>query len=166
MTEREAFDAAIAAVFAHEGIDADDPADRGGRTRFGISQAAYPGVDIASLTLEDAKAIYYRGYWERPRINELPWPISGKALDVAVHCGAGMAIKMLQVALCRASHWVNCDGKVGPQTIAACKAVPADRLLAEYCGVQRRHYERIIERDPTQEKFRRGWMRRAEWKPQ
>ena len=57
------FDDAMDVVLEHEGGPVSDPDDLGGTTNYGISQAAHPEVDIASLTLEDAKYIYLSDYW-------------------------------------------------------------------------------------------------------
>jgi len=39
------------------------PADPGGETKYGISKAEYPDLDIAGLTLQQAAAIYLKDYW-------------------------------------------------------------------------------------------------------
>lgn len=57
------FQSAFDMVIGTEGGYVNDPADPGGETRFGISKRAYPDLDIASLTLEQAKDIYLRDYW-------------------------------------------------------------------------------------------------------
>jgi len=46
------FDPAVAKTLIREGGArfTDNPDDRGGATKYGISQRAYPGVDIPSLT--------------------------------------------------------------------------------------------------------------------
>ena len=64
------FDTAFANVIGLEGGYTDDPRDRGNwtggtvgqgklrGTKYGISAAAFPTLDIANLTLDAAKAIY------------------------------------------------------------------------------------------------------------
>lgn len=59
MSFQQAFEMAIGS----EGGYVNDPQDPGGETKFGISKRAYPDLDIASLTLEQAKGIYLRDYW-------------------------------------------------------------------------------------------------------
>ena len=54
---------AIDRVLIHEGGDADDPRDPGGRTRWGISQRTYPTLDIRRLTRTEAIALYRRDFW-------------------------------------------------------------------------------------------------------
>ena len=41
-----------------------DAADASGETKYGISSRSYPAIDIASLTLEDAKAVYRLDFWD------------------------------------------------------------------------------------------------------
>ena len=48
------FDKALALVLHHEGPFSSDPRDPGGPTKFGISQRAYPSLDIPNLTAEAA----------------------------------------------------------------------------------------------------------------
>ena len=71
-------------VVGEEGGFTADPTDSGnwtggapGRgecrgTRWGISAAAYPLLDIARLQLTDAQAIYRRDYWDRLQGDALP----------------------------------------------------------------------------------------------
>ena len=51
-----------------EGGYSDDPDDRGGKTKFGITEATarrlgYKG-DMKDLTLDQAKKLYYDHYWK------------------------------------------------------------------------------------------------------
>jgi hypothetical protein len=48
------FDEAVKMVLKHEGGYVNHPSDPGGETNFGISKRAYPEVDIANLTEEEA----------------------------------------------------------------------------------------------------------------
>src|SRR5215468_2796972 len=61
------FDLAVAKTLIREGGArfTDNPDDRGGATKYGISQRAYPNEDIANLTEDQAKAIYKQDYWDR-----------------------------------------------------------------------------------------------------
>ena len=69
------FDQAFDRLNGHEGAFSDDPKDpgnwTGGRvnvgelkgTKYGIAANTYGDLDIKSLTLDDAKKIYYRDWW-------------------------------------------------------------------------------------------------------
>jgi len=77
-------DQAFAIVVGHEGSFDRTSADPGnwtaGRvgsgelrgTKYGISAAAYPSLDIEDLTLADAKAIYQRDYWSQINADRMP----------------------------------------------------------------------------------------------
>lgn len=81
------FERAVGFVLAHEGGYSNNPADPGGETKYGISKRAYPNLNIAALTEDDAKTIYYRDYWEPSGAAELPLPLSAAVLDTAVNQG-------------------------------------------------------------------------------
>lgn len=111
------FDTCLAAVLHWEGGYVDDPRDPGGETRFGISRRAYPDVDIATLTAEQAGAIYHRDYWQVCQCDALPPALAMLVFDGAVNQGTGAAIRMLQAAA-----KVPEDGAMGPRTIAAARS--------------------------------------------
>ncbi|GIW22249.1 MAG: hypothetical protein KatS3mg068_1256 [Candidatus Sericytochromatia bacterium] len=52
------FDIAISKTLKWEGGYVNDPKYPGGETKFGISKAFYPTLDIKNLTLQKAKEIY------------------------------------------------------------------------------------------------------------
>jgi lysozyme family protein len=108
----DAFEAAFALVVGVEGGYVKDGADPGGATKFGISARSHPDVDIARLTLEDAKAIYARDYWARNRCGEMPWRWGLALFDGSVN--QGEVVPLLQRALRTVE-----DGFIGPETMAA-----------------------------------------------
>jgi lysozyme family protein len=60
------FDVAVAYLIENEtGGRADGglTTDQGGLTKWGISQKAYPDLDIKNLTRENAVALYRKDYW-------------------------------------------------------------------------------------------------------
>ena len=147
------FDEAIGVVLEHEGGYVNDPADPGGETRYGISKRSYPDVDIASLSLEGAKAIYRRDFWRYDKVEDQL--VATKIFDMAVNMGPVPAHRIVQQAC-----GIQTDGAFGPGTTAAVNARGA-ALLAELRARAAVHYARIIIRTPTSEKYLLGWMRRA-----
>lgn len=105
------FESAFALVVSVEGGASHDLSDPGGATKFGISQRAYPALDIARLTLEEAKALYRRDYWDAHRCGLMPWAWALAVFDGAVN--QGDAVTLLQRALGTAQ-----DGVVGAETLA------------------------------------------------
>jgi lysozyme family protein len=165
MSDRERFDQLIGAVLEHEGGLADDPDDPGGITKYGISLRSYPhlGRDgIRNLTVEQARDIYYRDWWQRLRCGEIQDDrIAQKLLDTCINVGAMTGVRILQRALCDVGQPVSIDGLIGPQTIGAANRADSVQLLAAMRYHQTMHYKRLIERNPKLAKFERGWMARA-----
>jgi lysozyme family protein len=144
-----AFDQAFAFVIGVEGAETNDPSDPGGLTRWGVAQNYHPEVDVASLTLEGARAIYRAEYWDACQCDEFPPPLALAIFDCSVNQGVTTAIKLLQRAL-----RVDADGVVGPDTIAAAGGVVTDDLLIEFLSHRANRY---ADGNP---KYRRGWFMR------
>ncbi len=110
------FDRAVAYVIKKEGGSqlVDNPHDKGGLTRYGISQQAYPDVDILNLRLDQAREIYRRDYWNPIHGEDLPWPLALLTFDAAVMSGVKRAVRWLQLIV-----ETTPDGVVGPKTINA-----------------------------------------------
>lgn len=85
------FEQAFKIVVGEEGGYVNDPRDPGGETKFGISKRAYPNLDIAQLTLEQAQQIYLRDYWDECGCDAMPWERALCVFDMAVNQGQGAA---------------------------------------------------------------------------
>lgn len=159
------FDRAFGVVLGSEGGFTKDPRDAGnwtgGRvgqgqlrgTRHGISAASYPQLDIATLTPDDARAIYRRDYWDRLRADELPPSLALLAFDAAVNCGVTRSARWLQSAV-----GAHPDGAVGPRTLLAVQARGHDRdgICAEMLAARLLFMSNL----PTWPTFGPGWARR------
>lgn len=162
------FDKAFQHVIGIEGGYVNDPTDRGGETKYGISKRAYPHLDIKNLSLEKAKKIYYRDYWKKSGAEKaLIYKLAEELFDTGVNMGTGIARKFLQEALnlmnrnARNFPDLVVDGIIGPATISAYKKVD-DRVLVKVLnGLQFCRYKLICERDSSQEKYFNGWMKRV-----
>jgi len=146
-----AFDQAIDIVLGHEGGFADNPADKGGVTRFGISSRAHPEIDVKSLTLDDAKRIYRAEYWDRIHGDDLDPALALVTFDAAVNNGVVTALRWLQRAL-----GVTADGKIGPETLAAARKADPEQVLVDLHAL-RIHFMASL---PGWTKFGRGWSKR------
>ncbi|KAG0289155.1 hypothetical protein BGZ98_003956, partial [Dissophora globulifera] len=127
-----AFDEAFDHTVSLEGGYSNHRADRGGATKFGITEAVahengYTGP-MESLPLEKAKEIYQRRYWNPLRldaISVISHPIALKLFDVGVNMGIGTAGKFLQRTLNVLNRQqadyadMTVDGAIGPTSIAA-----------------------------------------------
>lgn len=111
-------------IIEREGGLTDDPRDRGGLTKWGISQRAYPELDIATLTRAEAAKIYERDYLRRYKLHELSNVQNAEIVcDWIVNCGP-IVLKTLQRVL-----KVTPDGQVGVQTLRAIDAARPKTLL-------------------------------------
>ena len=163
----------------HEGCFHQHPADRGGATRFGITEAVarangYQGA-MERLPREQAEAIYRRLYWLRPRFDEvatLTPAVAAELFDTGANMGPSVAATFLQRALTALNRNgrdypdLVLDGQVGPATIAALAAFLAVRgqapgeavLLRALEALQGERYLRLAERRPANEAFLYGWL--------
>jgi len=140
----------LEAVLAEEGGLSNIRKDPGGLTKYGISQRAYPTLNIAALTVEQAKAIYQRDYWNPINGDNLPTGLDLTLFDSAINQGPVTAIQLLQHAL-----QIKADGRLGPITLAASfKAMP--NLLDDFDAERALRYEF----NRNEEVFGRGWYRR------
>lgn len=137
----DTFDRAFALTVGVEGGLTTDPKDRGNwttgvigkgeckGTKYGISAMSYPSLDIANLTLDQAKAIYQKDYWTSIRADLLPTPAAIVLFDYAVNSGPGGKIELMQTSAGLVGK--NVDGEVGPTTLAAIAAMGGPKLAAE-----------------------------------
>lgn len=144
-------------------------ADSGGATAYGITwptlkNAYKAGIvshdDICKLTIDEAKAIYRKNFWERYGWEELTWPVCLCCLDCCINHGRFASI--LQRAILDCGQPVVVDGKFGAKTFTALKACPPMTLAKAIYIQRKKYYEKIVARNPSQKVFLKGWMRRAD----
>lgn len=156
------FNAAIPLILKHEGGYVNDPADAGGETKYGISKRTYPNVDIKNLTVDQAKAIYYKDWWMTGPYESLSYSaLATKVFDTAINVGASRAYKFLQEAANAVGAKLVVDGAIGPKSIAAINSLDGAAVLAQFRREQEDFYLQLIERKPSQIKFKKGWITRA-----
>lgn len=150
-----------------------DPIDPGGTTKFGISQRAYPSLNIEELTHEQAAEIYRKDYWLKGRCDQLPDPVNIAHMDACVNCGVVQAAKFLQRAvgiddaaahasgLIRHAAGIKDDGIIGIETLAAI-ALTDPKDLARNAIIEReKYYHKLIASRPALKRFQNGWMNRT-----
>jgi lysozyme family protein len=172
-------DLLIDALIEREGGYANHPADKGGPTRFGITEAVarahgYDG-SMRQLPRGEAAAIYKRLYWLRPRLDEIARRsprLAAELFDTGVNMGPAVAVTFLQRALTALNRNgkdypdLVPDGRIGEQTLGALDAFLATRgassgervLLRALEALQGERYLRLAERRPANEAFLYGWL--------
>lgn len=157
------FERCFEKVVGHEGGYTTDRNDKGNwtggqvgagqlkGTKYGISAASYPNLDIKNLTLHQAREIYERDYWRRTGCDAWDPTLALIVFDAAVNAGPDRAARWLQAAA-----GTTVDGAVGPMTRAAVTARSAADLRHEV------HAQRILHTVslPTWPTYKLGWARR------
>lgn len=146
------FPEAFHLLIGHEGGYVNDPNDPGGETNYGISKRQYPHLDIKSLTLNEARAIYHRDYWVPCLAPVFPDPLRFQLFDTAVNSGPRQAVVLLQRAL-----GVEDDGVAGPVTMKAVAGTYNVTALTIRYIAQRLRYMSLLS---GWEHFGRGWAKR------
>ena len=162
MTSRELFERAIEVVLGHEGSgSAVHPNDRGGLTRFGISQRWNPDIDVLHITREQAIEFYWERYWKAKNYDWLPPAIAVKVFDLSTNLGEQSVVRCLQRALRACGYPVKIDGILGPKTAGAALNANPLALLAALRSEAAADYKLIVANDMSQAAFLTGWLNRA-----
>ena len=166
-------------LIEREGGYVNHPADKGGPTRYGVTEAVarahgFPGA-MAQVPREEAAAIYRRIYWLRPRFDEIAKrtpAVAAELFDTGVNMGPAIASTFLQRALTalnrNGSDYPDLvpDGRIGPATLQAIDAFLAVRggergetvLMRAIEALQGERYLRLAEKRPANEAFLYGWL--------
>lgn len=149
------FDQAFDELLKHEGGYVNHKDDKGGATRYGITEAVARDVgyrgDMRDLPLDLAKRIYQDRYWHAVKAEQLPAQVRYLVFDAAVNSGVGQAARWLQRAV-----GVKDDGVIGPQTLLALSQADTEALARRYLS-QRLRFMSGLANWPA---FGRGWARR------
>jgi lysozyme family protein len=170
--------ALIDEVIGREGGYSNHPADRGGPTRWGVTQAVarahgYAG-DMRFYPREDAVEVYRRIYWLRPgfdRVAAHAPKVAAELFDTGVNMGPDVASGFLQRALNALNRGgsdfpdMAVDRRIGERSIAALKAFMSRRgaageavLLKAIEALQGERYISLSEQRPANEAFLYGWL--------
>lgn len=168
-----------------EGGLSDDPVDRGGTTAFGVSFKFLKdtaetqdgrvflqqiGLDlpvtkavVRRLTYDQALAIFRHYFWNALQLDRLPARPAAIVYDMAVNHGTARAVKLAQRGYNRCVlHGTKLvvDGKLGPLTIAALSK-DTSKINSAIIDAREDFYADIVQKDPEQGKYLRGWLNRA-----
>ena len=154
---RISFGQIVDAVIKREGGLVNDSSDKGGLTKYGISQRAFPKEDISSINEAKAKHLYLTHYWRPCKAEKLPEAIRETYFDMVVNMGQSRGVKLLQEACNQKGSDLIVDGLIGPKTLKAAKRLEKERLTA----FRVLHYAKIVLNDSSQMKFYYGWYRRS-----
>ena len=166
-------DQIIDEIIRNEGAKfTNDPQDRGGPTKFGITQKTLSVYlhhsatveDVQNLTEAQARIIYKSMYYYGPNMNSLPEALQPVVTDFGVNAGPGAAIEALQTVLDMAGLEIKIDGMLGPATANVAKEAYEKMgalLVNAYVDYRVWFYTRLAANRPESGKFLKGWLLRA-----
>ena len=179
MEETLSVDQLIDSLIDREGGYVNHPADKGGPTCFGVTEAVarahgYTGP-MRYLPRAEAAAIYRRIYWLRPRFDEVAKrspTLAAELFDTGVNMGPSVAATFVQRALTALNRNggdypdLVPDGRIAERTLSALDAFFAVRgktggetvLMRALEALQGERYLRLAERRPANEAFLYGWL--------
>lgn len=158
------FDTAFERLIGHEGNFTNDRNDRGNwtagvigkgslkGTKYGISAMTYPNLDIKNLTLQQAKQIYKRDWWDALSANKIDPSIVFQVWDFAINAGMSTAKRKLQSAV-----GVADDGIIGPLTLKAINDADLNDLLMKFNAERLTYYTKLS----TWDRYGKGWTNRV-----
>lgn len=158
-------------ILKWEGGFVNDPVDKGGATNMGVTIGTWRSVgydkdgdgdidvdDLRRLTKEDViERVLRPHYWNRWRADEINNQSVANILVDWVWASGAHGIRRPQRIL-----GVTVDGIVGPKTIAAVNSMDQMELHFRIKNDRIRFINEICKANPSQERFRRGWLNRID----
>lgn len=162
------FEKCLNFVLRQEGGYSNDPHDKGGETNYGLSKRFLNahGIDkkVSELTMQDVRTIYYTYIWlpsQAEKFNDATVQLF--VFDCSVNHGISAAAGLLQQAVNYLTP-IAVDSIIGKQTIKATNDLinsTSFPLLLELMKLVRGgYYLHIVDRDSTQKRFLKGWLKR------
>lgn len=157
----------VTEIMRREGWDkyTNHPADRGGPTKWGITQKAwsdYIGVPatedaIKAITEDEARSFYLEIYVLTPNFHKINNEhVRELVIDCGVNHGPSRAAKWIQ-----RSAFVTRDGKLGPISLHAINRMNPLECFLETLAYRIRLYGRLVSKNHSQAVFAAGWNNRA-----
>lgn len=166
----------ITGVLKAEGWDkyTNDPADRGGPTKWGITQKAWSdhrGREVSEQDMQDITEAQARDFYEElyvigPKFHQLPEKLIELVVDSGVNSGPRAASKWVQRAV-----GAKQDGWIGPATLQLVWDQNHLTTFLRVVAYRTKLYGRLVSRDPKlklaqdagfhlQARFAGGWNNR------
>lgn len=159
------FESSLEWSLPNEGGWSNHPNDKGGATNYGLTLglAKKYGIEteeeLKEVSQEKVADIFKAEFWRFDNVKSQQ--VATLLFDIALNSGLSRAVKIAQGACNHLGFECIVDGKWGPKTLACVNKVPSSQMVPTIQELRKEFYDSIIERDPSQEVFRKGWMNRC-----
>lgn len=156
---------AINKVLQHEGGFVFHKDDKGGATNYGITKKVYEQYVGRTVTVDEIKnmpkgnaiEIYKKNYWDKIKGDSIKdFGVAFVVFDAAVNSGVSAAIKTAQKIL-----GIAPDGLAGSEFIKHLNGANPKNFTSQYLKAREDFYKAIVAKNPTQQVFLKGWLRRV-----
>lgn len=147
------FDEIWGHVLKAEGGYANNPADPGGETKYGISKRSYPTEDIANITPQRAQEIFKNDFYDAvggESLMKINPGLAAHVSDMAFNAGPKSAVKLLYDAV-----QLPRQSQITPELLD--RLNESENLIKDY-SVARLKYYSSLGNAPT---FIKGWVNRV-----
>ncbi len=158
------FEACFKKVIELEGDYSDDKDDRGGATRWGVTEVearnhGYHG-DMKDFPLESARSIYLSDYFMAMRLEGC---LTESKCVAIFQAGVNFGVRPVAQRAQRAAGLPleKCDGILGTTSWTAINLMPDSVFLPRFTKLLMQRYVGIVKKNPTQMVFLSGWTNRV-----
>lgn len=152
-----------------EGGYSDHPNDKGGATKWGITQRVFDAyrdslklarMPVLDMSLSDCQAIYLK-YWIACSAGAFAYPLALAVFDTAVNFGPGRAAMFLVSAVAgQKSVGQTTAVKALSRTLGTLPVAEQAAIASTIADIRMAYRHKRVKDDPSQSVFLRGWLRR------
>ena len=147
-----------------------NPADKGGPTKYGITKKDLEKIkgrpvtdaEVEALDKDDTMEFYRKEYWEQLSCDKLTqYEVALSLFDSCILFGIRPVSLYSQMALvvCGFSE-LQIDGKIGPLSIECFNLVDPQKFCLAYVKLLNQKIDHILNASPSQKVFEHGWRSR------
>lgn len=156
-------------ILSYEGGYVNDPADKGGATCKGVTLATFKAwrkkMGLSTPTATDLKNIsdaewdnvFKTLFWDKWQADSIEDQSIANLLVDWLWLSGSYGIRIPQSVI-----GAEVDGIVGRETLSRINSLDASTLFVRLKQERKDFIERICKSDPTNKKFKKGWLRRLD----